>query len=152
MKHVARPLPPEAVRLLQPFFPDFDLQRIRVCEGIPRYILGDALGYAEGDTIYLQRGAYQPETIHGLALLAHEIAHCQQYDKHGAWWFRLRYLYEYFKYRQRGMNHATAYWRISFEVQARAVEDLVAETLQNSEDLALPLALVNPDALEPFIP
>ena len=150
MKRVARPLPPEALRLLQPFFPSFDLRRIRVCEGIPRYVIGDALGYADRDTIYLQRGAYQPETIHGLALLAHEIAHCQQYDRYGAWRFRVRYLSEYFKYRRRGMNHATAYWHISFEIQARAVEDLVAETLLDCEDLALPLALTHPDAHEPF--
>lgn len=144
MKRAARPLPPEAVRLLQPFFPGYDLRRIRVCEGIPRYVIGDPLGYAERDTIYLQRGAYQPETIHGLALLAHELAHCQQYDLYGAWRFRARYLGEYFKYRWRGLNHTTAYWKISFEVQARAVEDLVAETLRDRADPALPLVLVNP--------
>lgn len=144
MKRAARPLPPEAVRLLQPFFPGFDLRRIRVCQGIPRYVIGDPLGYADRDTIYLQRGAYQPETIHGLALLAHEIAHCQQYDRYGAWRFRARYLGEYFRNRRRGMNHTTAYWNLSFEVQARAVEDLVVATLQD-EDLALPLALVGSD-------
>lgn len=143
MKRVAHPLPPEAVRLLQPFFPGFDLRRIRVREGIPRYVIGDPLGYAERDTIYLQRGAYQPETLHGLALLAHEIAHCQQYDRCGAWRLRARYLGEYFRYRWRGLSHPTAYWKISFEVEARAVEDPVAEALRDCA--GLPLALVKPD-------
>jgi hypothetical protein len=150
MKRAAHPLPSEAIRLLQPFFPGFDLRRVHVREGIPRYVISDPIGYAERDTIYLQRGAFQPETIHGLALLAHEIAHCQQYDRYGTWRFRVRYLGEYFRNRRRGMNHAAAYWHISFEVQARIVEDLVAETLQDCEDLALPLALVNHDALNPF--
>lgn len=145
MKRATRPLPPEAMRLLQPFFPGFDLRRVCVREGIPRYVIGDPLGYTDRDTIYLQRGGYQPETIHGLALLAHEIAHCQQYDRYGTWRFRARYLGEYFKHRRRGMNHVAAYWNISFEAQARAVEDLVIETLRDCEEVKLPLALVNPD-------
>src|ERR1044071_6205177 len=92
-------LPPEAVQVLQPFFPGYDVRRVRVREGIPRYVIGDPLGYADRDNVYLQKGAYQPETIAGLALLAHEIAHCQQYDRYGTWNFRARYLGEYFKYR-----------------------------------------------------
>jgi hypothetical protein len=147
MNRAAFALLPEAIQVLQPFFPGFDLQRLRIREGIPRYIRlsgGEPIGYADRATIYLQKGAYQPETVAGLALLAHEITHCWQYAEQGTWRFRVRYLAAYYRNRQRGMLHAAAYWHIPFEVQARAVEEFVFETLQEttvsapSYKLALP--------------
>ena len=143
MKGTRFALPPEAVHVLQPFFPGYDVRRVRVREGIPRYVIGDPLGYADRDNIYLQKGAYQPETIAGLALLAHEVAHCQQYDRYGTWNFRARYLRAYFQNRRRGMNHATAYWHVPFEIQARAVEDLVFETLQVQAAFSVQQAALN---------
>ena len=143
MKRARFALPPEAVHVLQPFFPGYDVRRVRVREGIPRYVIGDPLGYADRDNIYLQKGAYQPETIAGLALLAHEVAHCQQYDRYGTWNFRARYLRAYFQNRRRGMNHATAYWHVPFEIQARAVEDLVFETLQEQAEFSAQQAALN---------
>lgn len=150
MRRAVFALPPDAVRVLQPFFPGYDVRRVRVREGIPRYVIGEPLGYADRDNIYLQRGAYQPETIAGLALLAHEIAHCQQYDRHGAWQFRRRYLQAYFQNRRRGMNHATAYWHVPFEIQARVVEDLVFETLQEQAEVSSQLLKINAGVLELF--
>jgi len=140
-RRAALALPPEAIQALQPFFPGFDLQRIRVREYIPRYVRlsgGEPLGYADRNTIYLQKGAYQPETIAGLALLAHEITHCWQYAEHGTWRFRARYLTAYYRNRRSGMEHAAAYWHIPFEVQARAVEDFVFAALQDSLSLPSP--------------
>ena len=134
MKRAGQALPPEAVLVLQPFFSSYDVRRVRVREGIPHYVIGEPLGYAARDTVYLQGGAYQPATIAGLALLAHEIAHCQQYDHYGVWRFRALYLQAYFKNRRRGMKHAAAYWNVPFEIQARAIEDLVFETLQEQAE------------------
>ena len=123
-------LPEEVVALLTPFFPGFDLSRIRVCEGIPRYLLGDPVGYADRYRIYFAPGAYRVDTIEGLSLIAHEVAHCLQYHKHGAWRFRARYLASYFKNRMRGMDHLKAYRSIPFEIEAREVEEQVYRALK----------------------
>ncbi|NOT63203.1 MAG: DUF4157 domain-containing protein [Acidobacteria bacterium] len=141
-------LPPDAISALQPFFPAFDLARIRIREGIPRYVIGDPLGYADGDVIYLQRGAYQPDTTQGLALLAHEIAHCQQYERLGKWRFRAEYLRAYGRNRRSGMAHDAAYWQVPFEIEARAIEDLVFETLQEQLTLAPQLVMINSGSLK----
>ena len=123
-------LPEEVVALLTPFFPGFDLSRIRVCEGIPRYLLGDPVGYADRYRIYFAPGAYRVDTIEGLSLIAHEVAHCLQYHRHGAWRFRARYLAAYFKNRMSGMNHLRAYRSIPFEIEAREVEEQVYRALK----------------------
>lgn len=141
-------LPSEAIKTLQAFFPDYELARVRVREGIPRYVIGDPLGYADRDTIYLQRGAYQPDTPQGLALLAHEIAHCRQYAKCGTWRFRRLYLQAYWRSRRRGLTHEAAYWNVPFEVEARAIEDLVLETLQHQLVISPQLVLVNSGSLK----
>ena len=130
MKREVERLPEEVVALLTPFFPGLDLNRIRVCEGIPRYVVGDPVGYADRYRIYFARGAYRVDTIEGLSLIAHEVAHCLQYQRHGAWRFRARYLAAYFKNRLRGMNHLRAYRSIPFEVEAREAEDHVYRALK----------------------
>ncbi len=130
MKRDAGVLPEEVVALLTPFFPGFDLSRIRVREGIPRYLFGDPIGYANRHKIYFAPGAYRVDTIEGLALIAHEVAHCLQYHRYGAWRFRARYLAAYFKNRLRGMNHLRAYRSIPFEIEAREVEAQVHRALK----------------------
>ena len=123
-------MPEEVVALLTPFFPGFDLSRVRICEGIPRYLVGEPVGYANRYRIYFAPGAYRVDTIEGLALIAHEVAHCTQYRKHGAWRFRARYLAAYFKNRMRGMDHLKAYRSIPFEIEAREVEEQVYRALK----------------------
>jgi hypothetical protein len=123
-------LPEEVVRLLAPFFPGFDLSRVRIHEGIPRYVIGHPVGYADRDNIYLAPGSYRVDTIEGLVLIAHEVAHCLQYQRHGVWRFRARYLAAYFRNRLRGMDHLKAYRRVPFEVEARQVEAEVYRALQ----------------------
>src|SRR5215210_4411448 len=90
------PLPPEVQQLLAPFFPGFDLGRIRIYQGIPHYVVGTSkegpIGYADRNRIYLAPNHYRVDTPAGLALIAHEITHCRQYREHGTWRFRARYL------------------------------------------------------------
>ncbi len=137
MKKDVGALPEEVVALLTPFFPGFDLSRIRIREGIPRYLVGDPVGYANRYKIYFAPGAYRVDTIEGLALIAHEVAHCAQYRKHGAWRFRARYLAAYFKNRFSGMDHLKAYRSIPFEIEAREVEEQVYRALKTLQaDLA----------------
>ncbi len=130
MKREPAKLPEEVVQLLAPFFSGFDLSRVRVYEGIPRYVIGDPVGYADRNNVYLAPGAYRVDTIEGLTLIAHEVAHCRQYHQHGTWRFRARYLAAYFKNRLRGMNHLKAYRHIPFEIEAREIEAEVHRVLK----------------------
>ncbi len=130
MKRKPVRLPDEVVRLLAPFFPGFDLSRIRIHEGIPRYVIGAPVGYADRNNIYLAPGAYRIDTIEGLVLIAHEVAHCLQYQQHGVWRFRARYVVAYFKNRLRGMDHLKAYRRVPFEIEARDIEAEVYRALK----------------------
>ncbi|MDX2031842.1 MAG: DUF4157 domain-containing protein [Blastocatellia bacterium] len=122
MRRAPEALPEEVVGLLAPFFPGFDLARIRILEGIPFYVLGNPIGYADRNRIYFEPGACRLDTIDGLSLLAHEIAHCRQYQVLGTWRFRLRYLRFYFANRRRGLSRSEAYLNIPFEIEAREVE------------------------------
>jgi hypothetical protein len=130
MRRKPEPLPEETKRLLAPFFPDFDLNRILICEGIPWYVTGSPRGYADRRQIYLAPGEYRPDSIEGLALLAHEIEHCRQYLRYGTWRFRARYLAAYFRNRWRRMSGLHAYLNIPFEIEAREVEAEVSQTLR----------------------
>ncbi|MEO6724356.1 MAG: DUF4157 domain-containing protein [Blastocatellia bacterium] len=121
-QRLGEPLPLEVQQLFAPFFPGFDLNRIRIFEGIPRYVIAKPIGYADRNRIYLADGYYRVDTAEGLALIAHEITHCRQYQKHGAWRFRVKYLAAYFKNRRSGMPHDQAYLKIPFEIEAREVE------------------------------
>jgi hypothetical protein len=130
MRRAGAPLPEEVVALLAPFFPGFDLSRVRIHEGIPRYVIGNPVGYADRYNIYFAPGAYRVDTIGGLALIAHEIAHCLQYHEHGTWRFRTRYIAAYFKNLWRGMDHLKAYRNIPFEIEAREIEAEVYRALK----------------------
>src|SRR5438034_2831712 len=123
MKRHAKTLPLEVQQLLAPFFPGFDLSRIRIHEGIPRYVAGinkvAPIGYANRNRIYFAPGTYRVDTAEGLSLIAHEIEHCRQYKQHGTWRFRAKYLAAYFKNRRQGMTSPLAYFYIPFEIVAR---------------------------------
>jgi hypothetical protein len=130
MKRKPMQLPSEVKKLLAPFFPGFDLDRICIYEKIPWYVAGNPQGYADRYNIYLRPGFYRLDSIEGLALLAHEIAHCRQYRRLGTWRFRARYLAAYFKNRFRGMTCREAYLNIPFEIEAREIESRVYLVLQ----------------------
>ncbi len=58
----------------------------------------------------------------GLALLAHELAHVEQYRRLGLGGFLRRYFGEYLAGRRRGLSHHAAYRAISLEREARRAE------------------------------
>jgi len=130
MKHIPVRLPQGVRQLLAPFFPGFDLGRIRVYEGLPWYVLGKPVGYADRNNIYLADGEYSIDTIEGLSLIAHEITHCRQYNDHGTWRFRALYLKAYFRNRWSGMSRKEAYLKIPFEIEARRIEARVGSALR----------------------
>ena len=59
-----------------------------------------------------------------ITLLAHEIAHSVQYRRDGWTRFLSRYVGEYLLSRLKGLNHGDAYRSISYEKEAREVEEL----------------------------
>lgn len=56
-------------------------------------------------------------------LMRHELIHCAQIEKEGMIKFYLKYVFEYFKNRLKGMPHWKAYRSISYEVEAYENED-----------------------------
>lgn len=133
MRRTGELLPDEVCQLLAPFFPDFDLRRVRIYEGIPRYVIGRPLGYVNRHKIFFAPGAYRLDKAEGLALLAHELEHCRQYQVLGRWRFRWRYLLAFYRNRRRGMAWEEAYWQVPFEIAARRVEANVLAWLRRSQ-------------------
>lgn len=93
------PLPDDAKLLLGRWFPDLDLDAIRVHNGIPWYVpnrnrdTGEQnIAYTEGNNLYFDTGYYDPSTASGLALLAHELTHVRQQSRYGLWTYRYLYL------------------------------------------------------------
>lgn len=116
------PLPGLVTDALEPYFEGFDLTQIRIHNEIPWYVVGQPDAYTSGNNIYFAEGAYNPNTASGLALIAHEVLHSQQYQKLGTFRFRARYLSEYTVGRLRGLSHGEAYRNISLERDAFALQ------------------------------
>src|SRR5262245_52906921 len=63
------PLPPSVKRALGPYFPATDLDRARLANGLPWYVVGkdQVDAYTEGNVIHLREGGYNATTRGGLA-------------------------------------------------------------------------------------
>ncbi len=128
-KSKAQPLPDHVKEILAPYFPAFELDKIRVFEGIPFYVTMDATAYTDGNHIFFKPGAFDPDSIAGIALIGHEVMHSVQFQQHGKWRFRARYLTNWGKQYQahRNLNHA--YYYNEFEIEARAMEERIYSDL-----------------------
>jgi hypothetical protein len=125
-------LSPLEQAFLRPFFPDLDLGQVRLEKGLPRWVIGRPAGFARPYRVHLEPVAWAGPPDQRLPLLAHELAHVRQYAAVGHWRFRLRYLGEYLSGRLRGLGHEAAYRAISFEQEARAIEERVRLALVRS--------------------
>lgn len=128
-KSKAESLPDHVKAILAPYFPDFDLDQIRIFEGIPFYVTMDATAYTDGNNIFFKPGAFDPDSVEGIALIGHEITHSVQFQTHGKWRFRTRYLTNWGRgfTQHRSFDHA--YFYNEFEIEARAVEQRIYEDL-----------------------
>jgi hypothetical protein len=71
-------------KLLAPYFPDLDLNKISLHpDGIPGYVPGDPDGYTEWNDIYFKKGQLNQNSANGIQLIAHELFHSNQYKKYG---------------------------------------------------------------------
>jgi hypothetical protein len=127
------PLPDHVKEILAPYFPDFDLEQIRVFEGIPFYVTMDATAYTDGNNIFFKPGAFDPDSIEGIALIGHEVTHSVQFERHGKWRFRTRYLTNWGKQYTQHRNFTHAYYYNEFEIEARAMEDRIYSDLLMNE-------------------
>ncbi|MEO6323978.1 MAG: DUF4157 domain-containing protein [Thermoanaerobaculia bacterium] len=127
----ASSLPDEVCERLGPHFPELDLRRVLLCQRLPWHVRSFAVispaAYTSGFRIYLAPGVLDVFDDEALSLLAHELAHVRQFQQ--TRFFRSRYAAEYFRLRARGAGKAEAYARISFEVEARRIEETVRREL-----------------------
>ena len=122
-------LPLDVRAILGPSFPDLDLSRIVLRRGIPFHVRTFAavtpVAYTSGRFIHFDAAFLDPWSPDALPLLAHEVTHVQQFQK--TRFFRVRYLTEYLRLRRKGLGPVDAYARISFEIEARRIEESVRQ-------------------------
>ncbi|MFZ1748271.1 MAG: RHS repeat-associated core domain-containing protein, partial [Nitrospirales bacterium] len=110
---------------LQPFFPDLDLDLIEVH---PDSFVGDFVNEAGeayaatiGNDIYFYSDQYNPYSVSGTGLIAHELAHAQQFaDATGYGTFLLDYLNLYL---------VNGYENNPYEQEAKGYESLINSLL-----------------------
>jgi len=130
LQKIAR-LPKQAIELLAPYFPELDLENIIIIEGVPWYVPMKSGAYTDRNYLYFAPGTYDPCSLAGLTLIAHELAHTLQYKQYGKWNFRFLYLKSWLVELCRHLSFNEAYARNCFEVSAREVETQVYDDLCN---------------------
>ncbi len=103
--------------------------RLAKANWLARFLSNPFFSHAEiwaitlGNTIYIRmEEAYNPHTAIGLALLAHELKHVQQYERNGVLRFFVRYISSYGSHGGYGRS-------VDFENEAYALGDDVREHL-----------------------
>ena len=131
-------LPRETIELLAPYFPTLELRRVKIFPAIPQHILRASLitplAITLGRRIYFRHkgpGGYDPYSLDGIELLAHELTHVEQFARFR--WigsFGARYVIDYGRNRFRGLNSKDAYIGIRYEREAqekagRVLDDMI---------------------------
>ena len=128
------PLPDNVKRVLGPHFPEQDLSRIVIHLSIPWYVRRFAritpAAYTSGNNIHFAPGKYDPDSVNGIARIAHEITHTQQYNQYGKFRFRVKYLAFFFKGKGEHLSDDQAYEAIPFEKEAYEKAADVKRSLQ----------------------
>ena len=116
------PLPDNLKTVLTPHFPEQDLSQIVIHLSIPWYVRKFAritpAAYTSGNNIHFAPGKYDPDSVNGIARIAHEITHTQQYSQYGKIRFRVKYLAFFFKGKNEHLSDDEAYETIPFEKEA----------------------------------
>ena len=132
-KSKAEVLPDNIKQILAPYFPDFDLNEIRIFHGIPFYVTMDAAAYTDGNKLFFKPGFYDPDSIGGIALIGHEITHSVQFQNYGKWKFRASYLGKWGRQFKAHRSLNLAYFHNEFEIEAREVEQRIFDDLMQLE-------------------
>ena len=153
-------LPTCVQQILSPYFTNLDLSRISIYTYIPTIIQKTAKVIpaaitVDEDIYFSHQGAngYDPDTMNGIKLIAHELTHTQQYKNYrtviGFGW---DYWDEFDKNKDKGMNDSDAYQNISFEVNARNNADQVIQAVMQVYDNNQPCLNGQPNPLKPATP
>lgn len=119
--------------ILSQYFPNKDLSKIDIKEGIPylarKFGAENADAWTFYDTIYMAAGIDAPDTRDGISLIGHEIVHSTQYDQYGGIGLASRYNSADKANIRAGMSPYDAYRNNPFEVAgwdmgARILNDL----------------------------
>jgi len=118
-----RPLPKVVQKVLQPFFPDLDLSKVIVHQGIPEEIRKRAsspnpVAVSVKNHIFIEPGYASLLTPSGWRVLIHELRHIQQFQRDPD---VLK------KYKE--AHHKYGYWDNPYERDAYRFESIVAEEL-----------------------
>lgn len=84
LANLGRSLSPQELAFYKPYFNQQVLEKARVIDGsfggkVPFWLRKDMCAVVLGTHIYLRAGAYQPNTVRGISLLGHELAHVAQF-------------------------------------------------------------------------
>ena len=153
-------LPTCVQQILKPYFTNLDLSKITVYNYIPTIIQKTAkvtpAAVTVDEDIYFAKqgtGGYDPNTIDGIKLIAHELTHTQQYKNYKT---VLGYGWDYWdafdKNKEKGMSDSDAYQNISFEVDARNNADRIIQTVIQVYDNNQPCLNGQPNPLRPALP
>lgn len=103
---------------MRPRIAEQDLDSARLHDGrVPWYLPARFVAVTRGNRIYFRPGACRTDTIDGLALLAHELAHVGQYRRGATW---LTFLLSYVRH---------GYRNSPLEIQARQAEERLRRDL-----------------------
>lgn len=153
-------LPSCVQQILSPYFTNLDLSKIHIYTSIPWIVQKTAkvtpAAITIDDDIYFSHsgiGGYNPGTIDGIKLIAHELTHTQQYQNYktvvGFGW---DYWDEFDKNKEKGMSDSDAYSNISFEVNARANADRIIQLVMQAYDNNQPCLNGQPNPAPPKAP
>lgn len=153
-------LPACVQQILSPYFTNLNLSRISIYTYIPTIIqktakVTPAAITIDEDIYFSHQGTngYDPNTIDGIKLIAHELTHTQQYKNYktivGFGW---DYWDEFDKNKDKGMSDSDAYKNISFEVDVRNNADRIIQAVMQVYDNTQPCLNGQPNPLKPALP
>jgi hypothetical protein len=130
------PLPDHLRDLFHEYFPDVDLDRVRVHDTLPwvaQFAPISVRAMALGRNIYFD-GDFDPYSADDVATIGHELVHVSQWRRTGGFFlgpvsFAVLYIWEYALNRGRGMSRCDAYREIRFEREAERFERSIRDTL-----------------------
>ncbi len=141
-------LPRHLIDYFSHYFDRSLLDKISIWEGLPRFVRCNPFmtvdAYTTGYRIYFRnRELYDPHTIGGVRLIAHEVEHVRQYEAWGtARRFQFDYVWKWLVNLVKGMGPTRAYENIPVEIAAVLVGDIIKqdieERLRAGQNLLIP--------------
>jgi RHS repeat-associated protein len=121
------PIPDCVKRILSPYFPGLNLDDVDLHKNVPLW--PGVNGGTWGSDVFLGIGDYDPNSIQGIGLIAHEVTHVQQFQTFGMGGFAGLYGFDILINYYWDRDFDKAYWDVYFERKARDVARKVAEDL-----------------------